>query len=115
VGHTIYKICDTALWSGAERSRRFAGAGIDSADGFIHFSSAGQAQETADKHFAGRDDLVLVAVDAEALGPALKWEPSRGGALFPHLYGVLSLDAVLWVKPLRLDENGRHLFPELQP
>jgi uncharacterized protein (DUF952 family) len=115
VGHIIYKICDEALWSRAERIRRFVGAGIDAEDGFIHFSDAGQARETADKHFAGRDGLVLVAVDADALGPALKWEPSRGGALFPHLYGVLSLDAVLWVKPLRRDENGRHLFPELQP
>jgi uncharacterized protein (DUF952 family) len=115
VGRIIYKICDAALWNDAERARGFAGAGIDTADGFIHFSTAEQAQETADKHFAGIDGLVLVAVDGDTLGPALKWEPSRGGALFPHLYGILSLDDVLWVKPLRLAENGRHIFPELEP
>ena len=71
--------------------------------------------ETARRHFAGFDDLLLVAVAVPALGPALKWEPSRGGALFPHLYGVLTLDAVLWAKPLPLGGDGRHVFPELEP
>jgi uncharacterized protein (DUF952 family) len=109
----IYKICAAALWREAEREGRFRGATIDIRDGFIHFSTAAQAAETAEKHFAGAADLVLVAVDARALGSALTWEPSRGGALFPHLYGVLALDAVLWVKPLPLGAGGRHVFPEL--
>ena len=73
-----------------------------------------QVPGTAGRHFTGMSGLVLVAVDAEALGPALKWEPSRGGALFPHLYGPLRLTAVRWVKPLRLDADGRHVFPKLE-
>ena len=109
----IYKICYAALWRAAEREGCFRGATIDVRDGYIHFSTAGQVVETAAKHFAGAADLVLVAVDARALGAALTWEPSRGGALFPHLYGVLALDAVLWVKPLPLGADGRHIFPEL--
>ena len=112
---TIYKICEAALWRAAERERVFTGAGIDTRDGFIHFSTAGQAAETAAEHFAGADDLMLIAVDAAALGPALKWEVSRGGALFPHLYGTLPLEAVLWAKPLPLGADGRHVFPELIP
>ena len=110
---TIYKICETALWREAERKSVFTGAPIDIRDGYIHFSTAHQAVETAAKHFAGINNLLLVAVDADALGSALKWEPSRGGALFPHLYGALPLDAVLWTKPLPLGANGRHVFPEL--
>ena len=110
---TIYKICAAALWREAERERRFRGAAVDARDGFIHFSTAAQAAETAAKHFAGAADLVLVAVDAGALGAALIWEPSRGGALFPHLYDALPLDVVLWVKPLPLGADGRHVFPEL--
>ena len=108
----IYKICSRALWQEAERDGVFRGAPVDHADGYIHFSTAAQAAETAAKHFAGQGDLVLVAVDAEALGPALKWEPSRGGALFPHLYGELARDAVHWVKPLPLGQDGRHKFPD---
>jgi uncharacterized protein (DUF952 family) len=110
---SIYKICDAALWREAERVGAFAGAPVDLADGCIHFSTAGQVAETAARHFAGRTDLVLVAADAEALGTALRYEPSRGGALFPHLYGTLSLSAVRWVKPLRLGPDGQHVFPEL--
>jgi len=110
---TIYKICETALWREAERKSVFTGAPIDIRDGYIHFSTAHQAVETAAKHFAGINNLLLVAVDADALGSALKWEPSRGGALFPHLYDALPLDAVLWTKPLPLGANGRHVFPEL--
>jgi uncharacterized protein (DUF952 family) len=109
---TIYKICETALWREAEREGVFGGAPIDSGDGYIHFSTAEQAIETAAKHFAGINDLLLVAVDADALGPALKWEPSRGGALFPHLYGALPLEAVLWTNPLPLGADGHHIFPE---
>ena len=112
---TIYKICDAALWRTAEAAKAFRGAGIDEQDGYIHFSTVGQVEETVAKHFAGAADLVLVAVEAARLGPALKWEPSRGGALFPHLYGVLRLDQVRWVKPLPLGPDGRHLFPELEP
>ena len=116
-GHvpTIYKICSAQLWREAERAGYFAGAGIDAQDGFIHFSTAGQVAETAAKHFAGATGQVLVAVDADRLGGTLKWEPSRGGALFPHLYGALRLDAVKWVAPLPLGADGRHVFPELAP
>lgn len=110
---TIYKICDSALWREAERAGVFAGAPVDHADGFIHFSTAAQVAETAARHFAGRGDLLLVAVDAAALGPALRYEPSRGGALFPHLYGALPLSAVRWVRPLPLGAGGKHVFPEL--
>jgi len=112
---TIYKICSSELWREAERAGLFAGAPLDLADGFIHFSTAAQVAETAAKHFAGAAGQVLVAVDAGALGEALKWEPSRGGALFPHLYGSLAVAAVLWVKPLPLGADGRHVFPELAP
>jgi uncharacterized protein (DUF952 family) len=110
---TIYKICDNTLWREAERAGVFAGAPVDHADGFIHFSTAAQAAETATRHFAGKDDLLLVAVDAAALGSALRYEPSRGGQLFPHLYGTLPLSAVRWVKPLPLGADGQHVFPEL--
>jgi uncharacterized protein (DUF952 family) len=110
---TIYKICDAAAWRAAERVGEFAGAPVDVADGYIHFSTADQVAETAAKHFAGQRDLVLVAVDADTLGPALKWEPSRGGGLFPHLYGRLPLAAVRRVKPLPLGADGRHEFSTL--
>lgn len=107
----IYKICPEALWRQAEEAGRFDGAPIDLADGYVHFSTAEQARETAMKHFAGQADLLLVAVDAGSLGDALKWEVSRVGALFPHLYAPLDLTAVLWVKPLPLGKDGAHLFP----
>jgi uncharacterized protein (DUF952 family) len=108
----IYKICPRPLWQEAERDGLFGGAPVDRADGYIHFSTADQVRETAAKHFAGQSDLVLVAVEAAALGPALKWEPSRGGALFPHLYGALPLDAVRQVEELPLGRDG-HVFPRL--
>ena len=111
---TIYKICDSALWREAERAGVFAGAPVDHADGFIHFSTADQVAETAARHFAGQAGLLLVAVDAAALGSALRYEPSRGGALFPHLYGKLPFSAVRWVKLLPLGADGRHRFPELE-
>jgi len=110
----IYKICEAALWREAERRGFFAGAGADLADGYIHFSAADQVAETAARHFDGKRDLVLVAVGADQLGPVLKWEPSRGGARFPHLYGALPLSAVRWVKALPLGGDGRHLFPALE-
>lgn len=84
----------------------FEGSAVDLADGFIHFSTAGQAAETARRHFAGREGLVLLALDADALGPALKWEPSRGGALFPHLHGVLPASAVIWSREAPLGADG---------
>ena len=87
---------------------------LDLRDGFIHFSTAAQVRETAARHFAGAADLLLVAVSTEALGPALTWEPSRGGDLFPHLYGELPFEAVRWVTPLPLDAAGQHVFPPLE-
>lgn len=108
----IYKISPGKDWQQAEARGRFSGAPVDLADGFIHFSTAEQVRETAAKHFAGQDGLVLVAVEAEALGEGLKWEPSRGGALFPHLYGELEMSAVRWVRELPLGADGAHLFPE---
>jgi uncharacterized protein (DUF952 family) len=111
----LYKICSRALWSEAERAGVFEGAPVDLADGYIHLSTAAQVRETAAKHFSGQADLVLVAVEEAALGAALHWEPSRGGALFPHLYGDLPLSAVTKVEPIALLPNGRHRFPELCP
>ena len=112
---TIYKICSAELWRDAQRAGLFRGAPLDLRDGFIHFSSAAQVAETAARHFSGATDQVLVAVDGALLGEALKWEPSRGGDLFPHLYGALTLDAVKWAKPLPLGADGHHVFPELAP
>jgi len=111
----IYKICDAASWREAERAGAFSGAPIDLSDGYIHFSTAAQVAETAARHFAEQADLVLIAVDPEMLGSALRYEASRGGALFPHLYGTLPLSAVHWVKPLRLGPDGRHVVPDLEP
>ncbi len=95
----------------ASRDEPFNGAAIDLSDGYIHFSTAGQVEETVARHFAGQPDLVLVAVDGNALGASLKWEPSRGGDLFPHLYTPLSMDTVLWSKPLPASAGGGHDFP----
>ena len=111
----VYKIVATEEWTRAEAAGVFAGAPVDRADGFIHFSTAEQAPETAAKWFAGRDDLTLAAVDAEALGKDLRWEPSRGGALFPHLYGPLPMSAVVWSRPLKLGPDGTHVFGSLEP
>ena len=109
----IYKICPAAEWDAAVRAGAFRGSPVDLRDGYIHFSTAEQVAETAARHFAGQDDLVLVAIDGDALGADLKWEPSRGGALFPHLYADLPVSAALWVKLLPLDDQGRHVFPAL--
>lgn len=109
----IYKIVDGPPWRDAERAGVFTGAAVDAADGFIHFSTAAQVEETSARHFAHRDGLLLVAVSSAQLGEALRWEPSRGGALFPHLYGPLPMRAVLWVRPLPLGSDGRHQFPSL--
>lgn len=111
---TIYKICPAEMWQAAVTAGIFRGAPVDRADGFIHFSTAEQVKETATRHFAGADGLVLVAVDSDRLGSALRYEPSRGGALFPHLYAPLDPAAALWVKPLPLTSDG-HAFPDLAP
>jgi uncharacterized protein (DUF952 family) len=115
VSTTIYKICESALWREAERAGTLRGAPVDLRDGFIHFSTADQVRETAAKHFAEAADLMLVAVDAAAVENALKWEVSRGGDLFPHLYGALPLSAVMWARPLPVGSDRRHVFPELAP
>lgn len=107
----IYKICTNAQWRAAERNRVFHGSDVDLRDGFIHFSTRAQLPETAARHFAGQSDLVLVTVDSAKLGSRLKWEPSRGGVLFPHLYGDLDLTVVQKVEPLSLSPDGRHVFP----
>lgn len=110
----IYKIVPQALWREAELAGRFDGAPIDLADGYIHFSTAAQVRETAARHFAGQPDLLLAAIDGTRLGEALKYEVSRGGALFPHLYAPLQFDTVAWVRPLPLGADGAHVFPELE-
>ena len=110
---TIYKICERTAWEKAEAAGQFAGSSADSRDSFIHFATAAQLPGTAAKHFAGLSDLMLVAVDGDALGGALKWEPSRGNELFPHLYAALSLSAVLWARRLADEIEGRRAFPEL--
>ena len=110
----IFKIAGAEEWRRAEAAGVFEGAAVDRADGYIHFSTALQAAETAAKWFAGRSDLMLAAVDADALGSALLWEPSRGGALFPHLYAPLPFSAVCWARPLPLGADGRHAFGNLE-
>jgi uncharacterized protein (DUF952 family) len=107
----IYKIFRRPEWDQFRAAGETQGAPVDLADGFIHFSAAPQLAETAARHFAAESDLVLVACDAGRLGPALKWEPSRGGALFPHLYRRLVLADVVWDKSLPLGASG-HIFPE---
>ena len=103
------------MWREAEKAGSFHGAPIDIQDRYLHFSTAAQVDETAARHFAGQNNLLLIAIDADSLGEALRYEPSRGGDLFPHLYAPLNLSAVLWVKPLRLGADGRHIFPDLAP
>jgi uncharacterized protein (DUF952 family) len=110
-GMHIYKILRRPEWDAFCAAGETAGAPVDLADGFIHFSAAPQLAETAAKWFADQSDLVLVAFDADALGDALKWEPSRGGALFPHLYRKLQISEVVWDKSLPLGAAG-HIFPE---
>lgn len=107
----VFKIFRRAEWQAFGAAGQTTGAPVDRTDGFIHLSTAEQVATTAAKHFAGESDLVLVALDADALGPALRWEPSRGGALFPHLYRPLTLDDVVWDKSLPLGHTG-HIFPE---
>ncbi len=109
----VYKIAARADWDAAVRAGVFEGAAIDLRDGYIHLSTAAQAQETARLHFAGQAGLVLLRLDAAALGAALKWEPSRGGALFPHLYGPLACELVEAVTEIALDADGVPQLGEL--
>ena len=111
---TLYKICPAPLWQSAATADVFRGSAVDLRDGFIHFSTASQVRQTAAEHFAGAGDLVLVAVDEARLGPSLRYERSRGGDMFPHLYGSLDAAATIWVKPLALGPDGRHVFPDLR-
>ncbi len=108
----VYKIFRTAEFQAFQRQGRSAGAPVDLQDGYIHLSTAAQLPGTLARHFAGQDGLHLLALDAETLAQ-LRWEPSRGGDLFPHLYADLPLSAVLWEKPLPLGPDGAHQFPEM--
>ena len=107
----IYKIVTTDAWAQALEKAAFFGAAIDLTDGYIHFSNASQVEETARRHFPGQDNLLLVAFDSAHFGESLRWEASRGGALFPHLYGILKPALALWTKPLPWTADG-HRFPE---
>jgi len=107
----IYKILTSDQWTDLKVAGESDGAPVDIADGFVHFSTAAQVRETAQKHFATQDGLWLLAYEADDLGSSFKWEPSRGGALFPHLYGPLRREGALWAKPLPVGANG-HVFPE---
>jgi uncharacterized protein (DUF952 family) len=112
-GTMIYHICRREEWAAAESAGRYGGSSQDRVDGFIHFSGVDQVEASAARHRAGQDGLVLLTVEAAALGDALKREPSRGGALFPHLYGPLPVAAVRRVDDLPLGPDGRHRFPPL--
>lgn len=114
MANQIYKIVSKSEWKAAEDKGVFIGAPIDLEDGYIHFSTGAQVQETAAKHFGGQEDLLLVAVSEDKLGDSVRWEESRGGQLFPHLYGELMVSLADDVCELPLDENGAHVFPELE-
>lgn len=109
----IYKICPQELWQEAEQAGIFTGAPVDHQDGFIHFSTASQVKETAVKHFRGQSGLLLIAVEETSVAALLHLEVSRGGDMFPHLYGSLPVSAVVWVRPLPLGPGGDHIFPDL--
>jgi uncharacterized protein (DUF952 family) len=110
----IYHLCRREEWQAAMAAGVYAGSEQDVADGFIHFSTVAQIAASAAKHRAGQRDLLLLAVDSALLGAALKWEPARDGALFPHLYGPLPPAAVRWARELPLGDDGRHVFPGLE-
>ena len=111
----IYKICPAAAWREAERQGVYRGSADDARDGFIHFSASSQVAETVRKHFAGQTGLVLIAVEADALGAALRWERSRNDELFPHLHGELDLGAVIGIHDMPARFDGTHDIPELIP
>lgn len=107
----IYKICGRQDWSRAVTDGVYTGSPDDRRDGYIHFSTAAQLAGTLAKHFRGRDDLLLLAVEIASVSPALKWELARGGQLFPHLYGTLDVALVTGARPLELGLDGRHILP----
>lgn len=111
---TIYHMAARADWQAACATGVYSGSADDLRDGFIHFSTAAQVRVSAARHRAGRTDLLLLSVRAEALGPALRWEAARGGDLFPHLYGTLAPDQAYDVQPLPLGPDGQHVFPPLE-
>ena len=114
MSEVIYHMCPAELWEAAVAAGSYHGTEDDRRDGFIHFSTAAQLRESARRHRAGQSGLVLVAVEAARLGERLHWEPSRGGALFPHLYGKLAPDEALEIVPLPLGPDGEHVFPKLR-
>jgi len=109
----IFHMCRREEWDAARLHGRYDGSSQDLKDGFIHFSTASQLPESARKHRAGQTGLVLLAVDPDVLGDSLRWEPSRSGALFPHVYGGLPVSAVRWVRDLPLGADGLHVIPPL--
>jgi uncharacterized protein (DUF952 family) len=110
----VYRLLAADAWQRAQAAGKFVGSEHDRRDGFIHFSTAEQVAETAVRHYAGQASLLLLWVDAAALGAALRFEPSRGGALFPHLYAELPVSAVTRAEPITLGADGAHVFPELE-
>ena len=108
----VYKVCSATHWQAAKASGIFTGVSIDIQDGYIHFSTADQLAKTLSLHFAGQTDLVLLSVETDKIGTDIKWEPSRGGALFPHLYADLPLEAVVAEHALRVDGAGTFILPE---
>lgn len=114
MSESIFHMCRHEEWEAAQAAGRYAGSSQDLQDGFIHFSTATQLAESARKHRAGQTGLVLVAADPALLGDSLRWEPSRSGMLFPHVYGGLPVSAVRWVRDLPLGPDGTHVFPPLE-
>ena len=115
MSNLIYHICRHDEWDAAQTTGSYCGSSQDLEDGFIHFSTAAQVRTSAAKHRSGQADLVLLTVDPDVLGDAVKWEPSRGGQLFPHLYGSLKVSGVVRVDPIDLNHKGDHIFPDHIP
>ena len=109
----VYKLIDRPAWEAAVRDGVFTGSAVDLADGFIHLSSAHQAQETARRYFSGQSDLLLVAIETDGLGDSLRWEPSRGGDLFPHIYGPLPTSTAAWSRPVPIGADGTPMLGDL--
>lgn len=110
----IFKIMNKATWVKAQETGEFLGSEHDQRDGFIHFSNEDQLKGTLAKHYQGQKDLLLLAFKANDFGKNLKWEPSRGGALFPHLYAPLPTSTNLWEKPLEIANDGTHIIPKIE-
>lgn len=110
----IFKIMDKATWKSAQKTGEFKGSKHDQRDGFIHFSTKEQLEGTLAKHYHGQKDLILLAFKDSNFEDNLKWEPSRGGALFPHLYAPLPTDTLLWEKPIEMADDGTHIIPDIE-